>query len=88
MVLTGALPVLIWAWWDPSRGALAAAVVAAVLGPLAEMAVSAAGLAHYASDVDGLGGVAPWLPSIYFAAGAVTSRMWAALARDGEPLTA
>ena len=84
VVLTAALAVLIWAWWDPSPGALVVAVVAAVLGPLAEIAVSATGLAHYASDADGLGGVAPWLPCIYFAAGAVTSRLWAAVGRDGR----
>jgi len=83
VVLTASLAVLVWAWWDPSRGALLVAVTAAVLGPLAEMAVSAAGLAHYAADADGLGGVAPWLPSVYFAAGAVSSRIWAAVARDG-----
>jgi hypothetical protein len=84
VVLTGAIAVLVWAWWDPSRGALLTAVLAAVLGPVAEMGVSQAGLAHYAADADGLGGVAPWLPSIYFAAGAVTCRLWAALARDGD----
>jgi hypothetical protein len=84
VVLTASLAVLVWAWWDPSRGALLVAVTAAVLGPLAEMAASAAGLAHYASDADGLGGVAPWLPSVYFAAGAVSSRLWAAL-QTSEP---
>ena len=83
VVLTAALAVLVWAWWDPSRGALLTAVVAAVLGPLGEMAVSATGAAHYATDADGLGGVAPWLPCLYFAAGAVSSRLWAAVARDG-----
>ncbi|HUR51684.1 MAG TPA: hypothetical protein VMZ11_06135 [Mycobacteriales bacterium] len=82
VVLTGALAVLVWAWWDPSPGALLTALVAAVLGPLAEIAVSAAGLAHYASDVDGLGGVPPWLPCLYFAAGAVASRLWAAVERS------
>ena len=79
VVLTGAIAVLIWAWWDPSPGALAFAVVAAVVGPLAEIGVSHAGWAHYASDADGLWGVAPWLPSIYFAAGAVTCRLWSAV---------
>jgi hypothetical protein len=83
VVLTGALAVLVWAWWDPSPGALAFAVAAAVLGPLGEIVVSHAGLAHYAADADGLGGVAPWLPSIYFAAGAVASRLWSALQTPG-----
>jgi len=84
VVLTGAIAVLVWAWWDPSAGALATAVVAAVLGPLAEIAVSHAGLAHYAPDADGLGGVAPWLPSVYFAAGAVTARLWSAVQGSAE----
>lgn len=79
VVLTGSLAVLVWAWWDPSRGALLTGLAAAVLGPLAEIAVGAAGLAHYADDADGLFGVAPWLPCLYFAAGAVTSRLWRAV---------
>jgi hypothetical protein len=79
VVLTGAVAVAIWAWWDPSPGALGAGVAAAVVGPLAEIAVSQAGLAHYAADADGLGGVAPWLPSIYFAAGAVSAQLWSAV---------
>jgi hypothetical protein len=83
VVLTGALAVLVWAWWDPSPGALGIAVVAAVLGPLAEIVVSHAGLAHYAADADGLGGVAPWLPSVYFASGAVAARLWSALQTPG-----
>ena len=78
VVLTGALAVLVWAWWDPSAGALAAGVLAAVVGPLAEIAVSHAGLAHYAADADGRGGVAPWLPSLYLAAGAVSAQLWSA----------
>jgi hypothetical protein len=87
VVLTGALAVLIWAWWDPSPGALAFAVVAAVVGPLAEIAVNNSALAHYAPDTDGLFGVAPWLPSIYFAAGAVTCRLWSALQTPGGGAT-
>ena len=83
VVLTAAIAVAIWAWWDPSPGALAVAVSAAVLGPLAEVVIVELGAASYAQDVDSLAGVAPWLPAIYFAAGAVASRLWAAIARDG-----
>lgn len=36
------------------------------------------GAASYADDSDALGGVAPWVPFLYFAAGAVVSRLWAA----------
>jgi hypothetical protein len=83
VVLTGALAVAIWSWWDPSPGALVVAVGAAIAGPLAEIGIVALGAASYANDADGLGGVAPWLPCLYFAAGAVASRLWATIARDG-----
>ena len=68
VVLCAAIAVAVWAWWDPSPGAFGIAIAAAVLGPVAEMFV-----ADYASDSDGLFGVAPWLPCLYFAAGAVAS---------------
>lgn len=83
VVLVGAIAVAVWAWWDPSPGALTVAVAAAVLGPLAEIAVVAAGAASYGERVDGLAGVAPWLPCLYFAAGAVAARLWSAVKRDG-----
>ena len=79
VVLCGAIAVGVWAWWDPAPRAFAMAVGAAVLGPIAEMLVSASGAAHYASDADALGGVAPWLPCLYFAAGAVASGVLGAL---------
>src|SRR3989442_3464154 len=43
VVLTGALAVAIWAWWDPSAGSLAVAVGAAIAGPLAEIGIVALG---------------------------------------------
>jgi hypothetical protein len=73
VVLCGAIAVAVWAWWDPTPRVFALAAGAAVLGPIAEMLVAASGASHYASDSDGLGGVAPWLPCLYFAAGAVAS---------------
>jgi hypothetical protein len=79
-VLTGALAVAIWAWWDPSPGALVVAVAAAVLGPLAEIVLVELDAASYAADADELAGVAPWLPALYFAAGAVASGLWMAVA--------
>ncbi len=84
VVLVGALAVVIWSWWDPSPGALGVACAAAVLGPLFEIGVVELGASSYAGDSDGLGGVAPWLPCLYFAAGAVASRLWSAVARDGR----
>lgn len=79
MVLTAAIAVVIWGVWDPSPGAALAGAVAAVAGPLAEIVVVAIGAAEYAGDSDGLFGVAPWLPCLYFAAGAVAFRLWDAL---------
>ena len=79
VVLTGALAVAVWSWWDPSPGAFAVAAVAAVAGPLAEIVVVSLDAASYAPDSDGLGGVAPWLPCLYFAAGAVASGLWSAV---------
>lgn len=80
VVLTGAIALAIWAWWDPSPRALLAGTAAALAGPAAEIAIVAAGAARYASGSDGLLGVAPWLPALYFAAGAVASGLWAAMA--------
>lgn len=82
VVLTGAIAVGVWAWWDPSPHALGVAAAAAVAGPLAEAAIVASGAASYAPDADGLLGVAEWLPCLYFAAGAVASGLWAAVEPD------
>ena len=79
VTLTGAIAVALWAWWDPSPGAFAVAVVAAIAGPLAEIALVALDAAHYAPDADDLAGVAAWLPCLYFGAGAVASGLWVAL---------
>ena len=83
VLLTGALAVAVWCWWDPSPGALAVACGAAVAGPLAEIGIVAVGAARYQDGADQLAGVAPWLPCLYFAAGAVASRLWSAVERDG-----
>ncbi len=79
VVLCGAVAVAVWAWWDPTPRAFGIAVGAAILGPIVEMLVAAAGASHYASDSDAYGGVAPWLPCLYFAAGAVASGVMTAL---------
>jgi len=85
LVLTGSVALAVWAWWDPSPGAFAVAAVAAVLGPAVEIALVALDAASYAPDADDLAGVAPWLPCLYFAAGAVTSGLWRAVE---QPATA
>jgi hypothetical protein len=79
VTLCAAVAVVIWAWWDPSPGAALGGAVAALAGPLVEIGIVHAGAASYASDADGLFGVAPWLTGLYFAAGAVGFRLWGAL---------
>lgn len=79
----GGIAVVIWRWWDPSRATLVVALATAVVGPLAEILLVAVGAARYASDSRGLFGVAPWLPCLYFAAGAVASGLWKVIERDG-----
>jgi hypothetical protein len=91
VVLTGSVAVAVWSWWDPSPSAFVIAAAAAVLGPLAEIVLVSLDAASYASDSDDLAGVAPWLPCLYFAAGAVASGLWApieAAGRDRDPLAA
>ena len=60
-----------------ARGAFVVALSAAVLGPLAEIVLVELGAASYADDA--LFGVAPWLPCLYFGAGAVAAGLWAAV---------
>lgn len=88
VALCGAFAAAVWAWWDPSRGAFAIAAAAAVLGPLAEIAVVALGAARYTPGSDGLINVGPWLPCLYFAAGAVASGMWRAIQGGADQSTA
>ena len=78
VLLTGAIAIAIWSWWDPSPEAFAIATIAAVLGPAAEIFLVEIDAAAYVTD-DDLFGVAPWLPCLYFAAGAVASGLWAAI---------
>ena len=85
VVLCGGIAVVIWAWWDPSPGTLFLALAAAVLGPLAEILIVEIGAASYTPGSGGLAGVAPWLPSLYFAAGAIAGGLWSAIGRDGAP---
>jgi hypothetical protein len=59
--------------WFPILVGLATVAIAAVVGPAVEAVIAAAGLARYAVDSDGLFGVAPWLPALYFAFGVVVS---------------
>jgi hypothetical protein len=63
-----------WHFVD-GRAALACGALAAVVGPATEIALVAAGVCEYTKGVDGLFGVAPWLPALYFAFGVVAARL-------------
>jgi hypothetical protein len=67
-----ALAVITWCVLGDRWGAICG-VLAAVVGPVVEAVVAAAGLARYADDSDALFGVAPWLPALYFAFGVVVA---------------
>ena len=80
-VLIWALAILVAVRFGASRAALACALAAALVGPLAEVLVVEAELARYAREADGLLGVAEWLPALYFAFGIAVSRL-AELSRE------
>ena len=74
-VLVWALALVIAARFGGGLPALACAVSAAVLGPVAEIVIVEAELARYSHSGDGLFGVAEWLPALYFAFGIVAARL-------------
>ncbi len=73
--LVVALAVVVACWLGGGRAALACGIAAAIAGPLAEIAIVELELARYAPTADGLGGVALWLPALYFAFGFVAARL-------------
>jgi hypothetical protein len=73
--LVAMLAVLVACWLGGGRAALACGIAAAVVGPLAEIAIVELELAAYAPSADTLGGVALWLPALYFAFGFVAARL-------------
>jgi hypothetical protein len=73
--LVCALAVLTARRFADGRAALACGALAAIVGPATEIVIVAAGLSEYGAGVDGLIGVAPWLPALYFAFGVVAARL-------------
>ena len=55
------------------RPAIICGALAAISGPVVEMAIAATGQFRYAPGSDGLFGVAPWLAPLYFAFGVVAA---------------
>jgi hypothetical protein len=69
------LAVLVASWLGGGTPALICALAAAVVGPVAEIVIVEVDLAEYAPAADSLGGVALWLPALYFAFGYVAARL-------------
>jgi hypothetical protein len=69
------LAVLIVCWLADGWPAIVCGVVAAVIGPLAEILIVELELAEYAQPADSLFGVALWLPALYLAFGVVVARL-------------
>jgi hypothetical protein len=69
------LAVLCTARFASGSAALVCAALAAVLGPVAEIVLVELDAARYGLSADGLFGVAVWLVPLYFAFGAVVSRL-------------
>jgi hypothetical protein len=83
-VLVAMLAVICVARFASGGPALVCAVAAAVLGPIAEIILVEAGAAEYGPNSDGLFGVALWLPALYFAFGAVVSRLTELLVAESD----
>ena len=83
-VLAWSLAIVIAARFGGGMPALACAVSAAILGPVAEILIVEADLARYAPSADGLGGVAEWLPALYFAFGIAAARLAELVAQPGR----
>jgi hypothetical protein len=60
-------------------------VLAAVVGPIVEIVLFKVGVFAYNDDSDGLFGVAPWLPALYFAFGVVAALLGEIAAKDRQP---
>lgn len=74
-ILTVMLAALLAARFASGPAALICGLAAAVVGPIAEIVLVEVDAAAYGADADGLGGVALWLPALYFAFGVVVSRL-------------
>jgi hypothetical protein len=74
-VLIAMLAVLVACWLGGGHPALICGLVAAVVGPAAEIIIVELDLARYSTSADSLFGVALWLPALYFAFGLVAARL-------------
>jgi hypothetical protein len=83
-VLISSLAVITWCVLGDGPGAVCG-VLAAIGGPIVEVAIAGAGVFRYADGSDALFGVAPWLPALYFAFGVVVALLAELAAKDWQP---
>ena len=76
VTVVGVFALAVWYAWDRSARCFWVSIACAVLASTAEMALVAGGVYSYADGA--LFGVAPWLPCLFFAAGAVASGVFGA----------
>jgi hypothetical protein len=69
------------------KPALVCGLLAAVIGPVVEIGLVEAGVFAYAPAADGLFGVGPWLPPLYFAFGVVVALLGELCAKDQQPVS-
>ncbi|CAN5647365.1 hypothetical protein BH10ACT11_BH10ACT11_09480 [soil metagenome] len=75
VLLVTMLAALVSARYADGWPGLTCGLLAAIVGPVVEIVVVHNDIAEYGSNVDGLFGVAPWLPMLYFAFGVVVARL-------------
>jgi hypothetical protein len=83
-VLIYALAVITWCVLGDGPGAICG-VLAAIGGPIVEAVLAKAGVFRYADDSDGLFGVGPWLPALYFALGVVVALLAEIATKNRQP---
>ncbi len=69
------LAILVAAWLADGWPAIVCGLLAAVIGPIAEMLIVELELSRYAESADSLFGVPLWLPALYLAFGVVAARL-------------
>ncbi|MEZ0340078.1 hypothetical protein ACAG25_08870 [Mycobacterium sp. pV006] len=81
--LIAAAAVIVWCVVGDGRGAVCGAI-AALVGPVVEIALAGAGVFAYGPDCDQLFGVAPFLVPLYFAFGVVAATLGERCGLSGE----
>lgn len=70
------------------KASVVCGVLAAIVGPIVEIVLVKLGVFAYNADSDGLFGVGPWLPPLYFAFGVVAALLGEIAVKDRQPVGA